>query len=184
MRHVGRHQGRHALNLTVYKQQGSLLIKSGNNQLCVQDMADCSEESPGNCKQGDLTSKHGMVPVGKKQSMFTKKFLLDSSLQLPDLGSSRSIYLTLFDTEHPDSFLACAQIRQLRPKTAKATFGHDGIIGHVGFTHPSPFHPAQTDVALAGLHDGAGSFHIHEFPVPNRLEVGTPNLLKTCNSNN
>ena len=145
-------------------------------------MADCSPESPGNCKQGDLTSKHGMVPVGKKQSMFTKKFLLDSSLQLPDLGSSRSIYLTLFDTEHPDSFLACAQIRLLRPKTAKAIFGHDGIVGHVGFTHPSPFHPVQTDVALAGLHDGAGSFHIHEFPVPNRLEVSTHNLRQTCKS--
>ena len=63
--------------------------------------------------------------------MFTKKFLSDNSLHLPDLGSSRSIYLTLFDTEHPDSFLACAEIRQLRPKRAKAIFRHQGITGYV-----------------------------------------------------
>ena len=99
------------------------------SHLNLQDTANCSPESPGQCKQGDLSSKHGAVPVGKKQSMFTKKFLADPTLQLPDLGSSRSIYLTLFDTDHPDSFLACAEIRQLRTKIGKAIFRHDGIFG-------------------------------------------------------
>ena len=63
------------------------------------------------------------------------------------------------------------QILQLEPKEARARFRHDSITGHIGFTQASPFHPTRTDVALRGLHDGAGSFHIHEFPVPARLEV-------------
>lgn len=134
-------------------------------------MASCSPSAPLECKQGDLTAKHGPVTVGKKQSMFTKQWVADPGLSLPELRGSRSLYLTLFDVDHPDSFLACAQIRVLEAKIATARFRHNGVTGHIGFTQTSPFHPVQTDVALQGLHHGAGTFHIHEFPVPPRLEV-------------
>jgi len=136
-----------------------------------KDSQSCSPSSPQDCKQGDLTSKFGPIPVGKKQSMFTTKYFTDSTLHLPELEGSRSLYLTLFDPEHTDSFLACAQIHHLETKVARAMFSHDGITGHVGFTQTSPFHPVQTDIALLGLHDGAGSFHIHEYPVPGRLQL-------------
>jgi len=131
----------------------------------------CSEDNPAGCKDGDLTAKFGKVRVGKQESMFTKKYYSDSKMSLPELGGSRSLYLTLYDADHPDSYLACAQILEIKPKVAKAQFMHDGITGHISLTQASPFHPVTIDVKLRGLHDGAGSFHIHEFPVPPRHEL-------------
>ena len=100
--------------------------------------------------------------------MFTKKYYSDTSMSLPDLEGSRSLYLTLYDAEHPDSFLACAKINEIKPKLGVAKFGHDGIRGHISIKQTSPFHPAVLDVELNGLHDVAGSFHIHQYPVPTR----------------
>ena len=100
--------------------------------------------------------------------MFTKKYYSDTSMSMPDLRGSRSLYLVLFDADHPDSFLACAKIHEITAKTARAKFEHDGIRGHISINQTSPFHPATLDVKLSGLHDVAGSFHIHQFPVPTR----------------
>ena len=100
--------------------------------------------------------------------MFTKKYYSDTSMSLPDLKGSRSLYLTLYDADHPDSFLSCAQIQEISPKTGVARFEHDGIRGHIKIRQVSPFHPAILSVKLRGLHDVAGSFHIHQFPVPTR----------------
>jgi Cu/Zn superoxide dismutase len=83
---------------------------------------------------------------------------------------SRSLYLTLFDTEHPNSFRRIWV--QLDPRAARARFRHDGVTGHIGFMQTSSFHPVQTDVALFGLNNSAGTFHIHELPVPGLLEPG------------
>ena len=74
--------------------------------------------------------------------MFTKKYYTDTSMTLPDLKGSRSLYLTLYDAEHPDSFLACAKIHEIKPKTGVARFEHDGIRGHISIQQMSPFHPA------------------------------------------
>ena len=128
----------------------------------------CSQQNPAACKDGDFTSKFGRVRVGVQESMFTKKYFSDPSLTLPELGGSRSLYLTLYDADHTDSFLACAQIHEVRPVRAAAEFGAAGIRGRVAFSQLSPFHPAELAVRLSGLHDGAGSFHIHQFPVPAR----------------
>ena len=103
--------------------------------------------------------------------MFTKKYYTDTSMTLPDLKGSRSLYLTLYDAEHPDSFLACAKIHEIKPKTGVARFEHDGIRGHISIQQMSPFPPATLAVKLSGLHDVAGSFHIHQFPVPTRHEL-------------
>ena len=68
---------------------------------------------------------------------------------------SRSLYLTLFDTEHPNSFRRIWV--QLDPRAARARFRHDGVTGHIGFVQTSPVHPVQTDVALFGLNNSAGT---------------------------
>ena len=58
--------------------------------------------------------------------------------------------------------------QEISPKTGVAKFEHDGIRGHISIKQLSPFHPSILDVQLNGLHDIAGSFHIHQFPVPTR----------------
>lgn len=132
-----------------------------------RDAAGCSEESPESCKDGDLTGKFGKVRVGKEESMFTKKYFTDRSLVLPK--GSRSLYLALFDADHPDSFYACAELHELTPRVGNAKFLHDGISGHISLRQRSVFHPVISTVELSGLSGEAGSYHIHEFPVPPRL---------------
>jgi Cu/Zn superoxide dismutase len=134
-------------------------------------VTDCSQENPERCPAGNLTGKFDRVRVGKQESMFTKKYYSDQTLSLPpDLdGSSRSLYLAVFDPDHKDSFYACAQIHTLSRRTGRALFRQDGISGSITLTQSSLFHPVVATVNLTGLSGGAGSYHIHDFPVPLRL---------------
>jgi Cu/Zn superoxide dismutase len=61
--------------------------------------------------------------------------------------------------------------RPLKRKHARSTFTHEGVRGAVAFSQASPFQPVEVDVLLTGLGEGAGSFHIHEYPVPARQDV-------------
>ena len=135
-----------------------------------RDNKDCSEDAPQNCKGGDLSGKFGKVKVGSKETMFSKKFMRDAHLMLPEMGGSRSLHLALFDQEHETEFLACTEIHELPPRVGRAKFRHDGIRGHIAMTQRSQFHPVVSEVRLTGLSGEAGSYHIHEFPVPPRLK--------------
>ena len=179
------------------------------------------EGSSGKCRQGDLGGKFGKVRVGRRESMFTKAYHTDLDLELPDLDGTRSLFVAIYDAEHPDrfeiqidiftakttvfigsgdkkgakrayfasshgksyisdndctpilfpldSFLACARLRGIETKVARAAFTHQGVAGDVEFSQVSPFHPVSTRVSLSGLDGGAGGFHVHEFPVPRRM---------------
>ena len=131
---------------------------------------ECSEEHPENCREGDLTGKFGQVRVGKRESMFTKGYHTDLHLELPELEGRRSLFVVVYDEDHEDSFLACARIRDIKPRVGKATFMHDGIEGQVRFSQASPFLPVRTDIDLSGLKKGAGGFHVHDFPVPPKMD--------------
>ena len=77
-----------------------------------------------------------------------------------------------FGTHLPDSFLACARLRNIETKVARAAFSHQGVSGAVEFRQVSPFHPVGARVRLSGLGGGpAGGFHVHEFPVPRRRDA-------------
>ena len=133
-----------------------------------KDSSDCSQDSPENCKSGDLTGKFGKVRAGKEESMFTKKYLTDRNLVFPELEGTRSLYLALYDPEQENNYYACAQIHELNPRVGKARFRHEGISGHITLMQRSIFHPVVSEVSLAGLSGEAGSYHIHEYPVPPR----------------
>ena len=147
------------------------ILYDPENRAASSGEGDCSPANPERCPAGNLTGKFDLARIGKQESMFTKKYYADQSLSLPDDldGSSRSLYLALFDKDHPDSFYACAQIHNLSPRTGRALFRQDGISGAITLMQPSLFHPVVTTVNLTGLSGGAGTYHIHEFPVPLRL---------------
>jgi len=140
-----------------------------------KDGVGCQQDSADRCRDGDLTGKFGRVTVGQQESMFTKMYLTDRSLVFPaataDSKSSRSLYLALFQADHEFRYYACAQIHRLPSRVAVAKFQHDGITGHVKFIQSSKFHPVVSHLELTGLSGAAGSYHIHEFPVPPRLKV-------------
>ena len=48
------------------------------------------------------------------------------NLELPEFGT-RSVFLVLYDAEHPDSFFTCAHLRNINTREAKATFDAEGV---------------------------------------------------------
>ena len=128
----------------------------------------CSSDDPEKCRGGDLNGKFGKLRIGKRESMFTKKYYTDMDLSQmkADLEGPLSIFLVVHDAEHTDSFYSCNQVNLLQPKMASSKFMHEGIEGEMVFQQNSPFHPVISSVRLEKLGEGAGSFHVHKFPVP------------------
>jgi len=127
----------------------------------------CSEQDPDKCRDGDLSGKFGKVKVSRRESMFTKSYFHDNNLVLPDLeGTARSIFVVLYEAGgDKDSFYACAKVREVKAKSALASFGHDSVTGDVTFNQISPFFPTKTSVRLRNLQKKAGSYHVHQYPV-------------------
>ncbi len=127
----------------------------------------CSKEDPDKCREGDLAGKFGSVKVSRRESMFTKAYFHDVNLGLPELeGTARSLFVVLYeDGDHNDAFMACAKVREVKLKEAKATFGHQSVQGDITFQQYSPYFPTKSIVRLRGLEGKAGSYHIHEFPM-------------------
>eukprot|EP00094_Tigriopus_californicus_P005910 TCALIF_05695-PA protein Name:"Similar to sodE Superoxide dismutase [Cu-Zn] 5 (Dictyostelium discoideum)" AED:0.01 eAED:0.01 QI:0/-1/0/1/-1/1/1/0/1143 len=139
----------------------------------------CSEDDPGKCREGDLTGKFGQVRVGKTESMFTKAYHNDVDITLPELDGSQALFLVLFDADHQDSFFTCAKLRGIPVRHARAGFMEDGIKGEISFKQMSPFHPTTTLVHLTGLNQSTGGFHVHEYPVPQKMEADNNRCLRT-----
>ncbi|XP_061393687.1 uncharacterized protein LOC133329207 [Musca vetustissima] len=137
---------------------------------------------------GDLDTRLGKLRVAKnalrspQRVVFRdeKLALLPSDLTIPH----RTLYLVLFEDQHPDNFLACTQIRRVKPLTYKSIINHEGIKGEITMTQRSKFDPTflnftmntvaenATNVARKFAEDVA-AFRIHQLP-PAPLKLGLP----------
>ena len=63
---------------------------------------------------GDLDVRVGKVKVGESAAAVYHDQML-TSLSVDLLSGQRSLYVVIFDSQHTDSFLACAKIREIRP---------------------------------------------------------------------
>ncbi|XP_037076792.1 uncharacterized protein LOC119097959 [Pollicipes pollicipes] len=132
------------------------------------DAARCSDDTPQFCKAGDLLHRLGKVKVTGRRSRFSKQFWSSDTLELPPLNGYRSAYLVLYEEAYPDSILACAKLRLVRPRTARAFLSYDGVRGVVGLSQRSRFEPTQLLLNISGLAGRAATFGIHTLPVPPR----------------
>ncbi|CAG4945254.1 unnamed protein product [Parnassius apollo] len=94
---------------------------------------------------GDLDVRLGLVKVASDPNVQRLRTVYKNDV-LGTLRSdmevtTRSLYVVIYDTRHSDSFLACAKLRPMQPKSAKALINMDGIRGTVDFTQRSPFDP-------------------------------------------
>ncbi|KAJ2940014.1 hypothetical protein O0L34_g14045 [Tuta absoluta] len=106
---------------------------------------------------GDLDSRLGLVKVAtdadKKKVRTLYKDEVINMLRSDMEVTKRNLYVVIYDNRHSDSFLACAKLRLMAPKSAKALINMDGIRGSVDFTQRSPFDPTWTNFQL-GAADG------------------------------
>ncbi|XP_037950401.1 uncharacterized protein LOC119681315 [Teleopsis dalmanni] len=94
---------------------------------------------------GDLDSRLGKLRVAKnalrspQRAVFrdAKLALLPSDLTIPH----RTLYLVLFDNQHPDNYLACTKIRHVKQLTYRSFINKDGTKVELTMTQRSKFDP-------------------------------------------
>lgn len=69
---------------------------------------------PENCAVGEMTGKHGKMRVGARQSSFSRKVFLDSSLPAIPYGGRRKIVVVVFHPDRPDTIVGCAPIQKVK----------------------------------------------------------------------
>ncbi|XP_030370724.1 uncharacterized protein LOC115621265 [Scaptodrosophila lebanonensis] len=101
---------------------------------------------------GDLDTRLGRIGVAKnalqtaQRSVFrdAQLALLPSDLTIPH----RTLYLVIYDNQHPDNFLACTKIRRVQRLTHKAFINQGGVQGEVTFIQRSKFDPTFLNFTL------------------------------------
>ena len=72
--------------------------------------------------------------------------------------------MAVMGTLHPDHLWACAKLRPVRPKEARAVFDGHGVTGYISLRQESVFTATDVTLSLDGLKGSAGGFHVHELP--------------------
>ena len=127
----------------------------------------CSTDNHSNCKIGDLSAKHGNITL--QTSGKTKAFYGD--LKLPLSGENSIIGKTIAFLNGSE-YYACANIVQYPRMGAISKFSNDNVTGSISFSQKSPLDPVQISVNLDHLDLKAGGYHIHEWPVPQKVLQG------------
>ncbi|CAI9738845.1 XP_029649477.2uncharacterized protein LOC115223173 [Octopus vulgaris] len=70
-----------------------------------------------------------------------------------------------------DEVIACSFIQEYTHKTAQVNFDGDGAYGYVRFEQDSPYDPTILHVNFNDLNDRASAYHIHVYPVPQRISL-------------
>ncbi|XP_050396767.1 uncharacterized protein LOC126815248 isoform X2 [Patella vulgata] len=126
----------------------------------------CSNTDHTKCIIGDLTSKLGTVNVGSVKASANKRYL-DANLPLLSANSVVGSHLVLLD-DNNDVFY-CTTITSVPARSLVAAFSRDGVKGHISFQQSSMFDRTRIEVSLMNLQSKASGYHVHKFPVPQRV---------------
>ncbi|GAB6022615.1 hypothetical protein CHUAL_006711 [Chamberlinius hualienensis] len=143
----------------------------------VED-GNCSSTNHAHCKRGELTKKHGQVPVGAKRSRYSRRVTIDTNLPLPDLEGPRFLYVAIYNPSTKNQVLSCAKITPILPKETRTQFGTEGVKGYIGFKQQSPLDPTQVTVNLTNLQNTGIFYHVHLYPIQPRRSADD----KICSS--
>lgn len=124
----------------------------------------CNDSAPLQCELGDLTGKGGQLSFidNRARLLYT-----DTDLPIAPDGNGYSINNRSIVVHGPDGAaarLACANILELRPREALATFTGE-VTGTIRFFQRSPFEETRVTVSLEGLGGMAEGYHVHKTPV-------------------
>ena len=61
-------------------------------------------------------------------------------------------------------------IHRISPPAGITAFDNDGVTGTVTMIQKSPLDPTMTHVNLTNVRSIAGGYHVHKYPVPQRVK--------------
>ncbi|CAK8683483.1 unnamed protein product [Clavelina lepadiformis] len=91
---------------------------------------------------------------GKISAIFASTFLAGAYLGLTDISQE---------------MITCANLHVVSTKTVQADVSWLNIRGTISMTQKSPFDPTFTTVSFNGIQSIPAQYHVHKFPVPQRL---------------
>ncbi|XP_014672242.1 PREDICTED: uncharacterized protein LOC106812783 [Priapulus caudatus] len=126
--------------------------------------AECSATSPLRCEVGDLVGKHGAIDV-PPHGQRIKYLFTDPQLPLSGPQSVVSRSIVVHAPQGGAARLACADILEVPPVVASATFSQPGtpVSGSVQFSQDTSFSDSSVVVNLNGLGGEAGGYHVHVY---------------------
>ncbi|XP_070210384.1 uncharacterized protein [Littorina saxatilis] len=129
----------------------------------------CNTTNHNSCAIGDLNGKLGTVTVGVTRGT-SRMTSVDLNLPLSGGQSVVGKSLQLIPTGQTTGIpFACATISLFVTRTGVANFHNDGVTGTITLTQSSPLDPTFTRVDLMTLRSLAGGYHVHKWPVPQRV---------------
>lgn len=126
----------------------------------------CSSGDQSTCAMGDMSGKHGNITVATVMGGVVHTFL-DTNIAIH--GSSSASGRTIVLLNANDEVVDCAPITQVTERKAKAWINQDNVMGWFMFSQKSPFDPTKSEIQLEGLADKAHNYHVHLYPVPERV---------------
>lgn len=129
-----------------------------------------SEEDGAQPRCSKLTAvvKTFTAPMDVGVNSDDSKRLFTESIGMPVSGSGSIVDKSVAIMAADGSILTCATIVQIKPRSVEVTFNRDGVKGYITFDQNSPFDPTNVNKELTHLRSQAQSYHIHEYPVPQR----------------
>ncbi|XP_044755346.1 uncharacterized protein LOC123314251 [Coccinella septempunctata] len=135
---------------------------------------------------GDIDQRLGKVKIAldHNKRKFKTLFRDDQLSLLPnDLsGPQRRLYLVIFEKNHEDVFLACANIRYEHPINAMSIIQSGGVKGEITFTQNTKFEPTFLNFNLTTSRgdletrlvysSSVAGYKIHELPIKPSKTVG------------
>lgn len=136
----------------------------------------CNKTNHAGCPVGDLQTKDGYVNVSSATAGLASTQVSYTDVNLPVLGSKTIIghSVVLYARSDPTNPVACANILDILPRKAKASFTaetSDGVAGSFMFGQASPFDPTYVDIQISNLRRKAQGYHVHEFPNPSYKDI-------------
>ena len=113
----------------------------------------------------DLTTRHGRLSASLQKGQNVKCFV-DLNLNVRS-----AIGKTLAIKSSDGSIVSCGTVRQVMKRNTLTRISRDGVKGVVKMSQDSMYDPTRIEVNITGLQSLGGGYHIHEWPVPQKLET-------------
>ena len=145
--------------------QDSVMLKVCSGTLTADDTAVTLDNRCQNI--GSEVQTLGSFNVGTTKASARKGLVLNNTALS---GASTVLNKVIAIVASNGTIVSCATLRELTSREATTIISRDGVSGRFVFMQPSPYDATTVMVHLSNLRNLASGYHIHSWPVPQKLD--------------